>query len=80
MTGYAPASFHDLYNKEVESDGSSISDFMAPSIPCPGSALWQTPGTSTGGGGGPTDSHPLDHHAKALVRAQEHGDKLRQWR
>ena len=33
MAGYAPASFHDLVDDEVESDGSSISDVMAPSHP-----------------------------------------------
>ena len=33
MAGYAPASFHDLIDDEVESDGSSIGDVMAPSHP-----------------------------------------------
>ena len=33
MAGYAPASFHDLVDDEVESDGSSIGDVMAPSHP-----------------------------------------------
>ena len=33
MVGYAPASFHDLMDNEVESDGSSIGDVMAPSHP-----------------------------------------------
>ena len=32
MVSYAPASFHDLMDDEVESDGSSIGD-MAPSHP-----------------------------------------------
>ena len=41
MTGYAPASFHDLVDDEVESNGSSIGDIMAPSTLCPGSALWR---------------------------------------
>ena len=31
MAGYAPASFHDLIDDEVESDGSSIGDVVAPS-------------------------------------------------
>ena len=30
MAGYAPASFHDLVDDEVENDGSSIGDVMAP--------------------------------------------------
>ena len=33
MAGYTPTSFHDLMDDEVESDGSSISDIMAPSHP-----------------------------------------------
>ena len=33
MVGYTPASFHDLIDKEVESDGSSIGDIMTPSHP-----------------------------------------------
>ena len=33
MAGYAPASFHDLMDDEVESGGSSIGDVMAPSHP-----------------------------------------------
>ena len=31
MAGYAPASFHDLVDDEVESDSSSIGDVVAPS-------------------------------------------------
>ena len=33
MAGYAPASFHDLVDDEIESDGSSIGDVVAPSHP-----------------------------------------------
>ena len=33
MAGYALASFHDLLDDEVESDGSSIDDVVAPSHP-----------------------------------------------
>ena len=33
MVGYALASFHDLVDDEVESDGSSIGDVMAPGHP-----------------------------------------------
>ena len=33
MAGYAPTSFHDLVHDEVESDGSSIGDIVAPSHP-----------------------------------------------
>ena len=31
MAGYAPTSFHDLMDDEVESDDSSIGDIVAPS-------------------------------------------------
>ena len=33
MAGHTPASFHDLMDDEVESDGSSIGDVVAPSQP-----------------------------------------------
>ena len=33
MVGYAPVSFHDLMDDDVESDSSSISDVVAPSHP-----------------------------------------------
>ena len=33
MASYAPASFHDLVDDEVESDASSIGDVVAPSHP-----------------------------------------------
>jgi len=33
IANYAPASFHDLMDDGVESDGSSISDVVAPSHP-----------------------------------------------
>ena len=33
MASYAPASFYDLVDDEVESDGSSIGDVVAPSHP-----------------------------------------------
>ena len=33
MPGCAPASFHDIVDDEIESDGSSIGDAMAPGHP-----------------------------------------------
>ena len=33
MAGYAPASFHDVMDDDVESDGSSIGDVVAPTHP-----------------------------------------------
>ena len=45
MAGYAPASFHDLMDDEVESDGSSIGDVVAPSHPLSQEcAMADTPG------------------------------------
>jgi len=45
MAGYAPASFHDLADDEVESNGSSIDDVVAPSHPLSREcAMADTPG------------------------------------
>ena len=41
MAGYAPTSFHDLVDDEVESDGSaSVMSWHLATL-CPGSALWR---------------------------------------
>ena len=77
MAGYAPASFHDLMDDEVESDGSSIGDVVAPSHPLSwqcamADALGQLPVLAES-----LQTHtPLDPRAKALARAQEHGKEL----
>jgi len=63
MAGYAPASFHDLIDEEVESDSSSIGDFMAPSHPL----SWEC--VMADAPGQPPEvvesqqTHPLDPHA-----------------
>ena len=45
MAGYAPASFHDLMDDEVESDGSRIGDVVDPSHPLSREcAMADTPG------------------------------------
>ena len=41
MAGYAPVSFHDLMDDEVESDGSSIGDVVALATLYLRSALWR---------------------------------------
>ena len=41
MASYAPSTFHELLDDEVESDGSSIGDVRLATV-CPRSALWQT--------------------------------------
>ena len=81
IAGYAPASFHDLMDDEVESDGSSIGYVVAPSHPL----SWEC--AMADALGQPTvvveslQTHtPLDPHAEALARAQEHGEELRQRR
>ena len=33
MAGYTPASFHDLMDDKVESDGSNIGNAVAPGLP-----------------------------------------------
>ena len=78
MVSYAPASFHDLMNDNVESDGSSIDDVMAPSHP-----LSQECAMADASGQPPVvveslyTHTPLDPRAEALACAQEHGKELR---
>ena len=43
MAGYAPTSFHDLVDDEVESDGSSIGDVVAPGHPLSWKCAWWMP-------------------------------------
>ena len=81
MAGYAPASFHDLMDDKVESDGSSIGDVVAPSHPLSREC------TMADALGQPSviaedlQTHtPLDPHVEALACAQEHGEELRQRR
>ena len=70
MAGYAPTSFHDLMDDEVESDGSSIGDVVAPGHPLSrecamADALGQPPVVAES-----LQTHTtLDPHAKALARA-----------
>ena len=79
MVGYAPAFFHDLVDDEVETDGSNISDVVAPGHPLSqecamADALGQPPVVAES-----LQTHtPLNPHAKALVRAQEHSEELLQ--
>ena len=80
MVSYAPTTFHELLDDEVESDGSSIDD-LAPSH-CPSrectmaDALGQPPVVAES-----LQTHtPPDPCVGALTLAQEHGEELRQWR
>ena len=78
MAGYAPASFHDLVDDEVESDSSCIGDVVAPSHPLSrectmADALGQPPVIAES-----LQTHnPLDSHVEALACAQEHSEELR---
>ena len=80
MASYAPTTFHELLDDEVESDGSSISDVAPshrPSRECAmANALGQPPVVAES-----LQTHtPLDPRARALTLAQEHAEELRQWR
>ena len=77
MASYALASFHDLMDDDVESDGNSIGDAMAPSHPLSrecamANAPEQPPGLAES-----LQTHtPPDPHADALACAREHGEEL----
>ena len=78
MVSYAPTTFHELLDDEVESDGSSIDD-MAPSH-CPSrecamaDALGQPPVETES-----LQTHaPLDPRAETPELTHEHGEELRQ--
>ena len=64
MAGYAPTSFHDLVDDEVESDGSSIGDVMAPGHPLsPECAMADALGQLLEGVESLQTHTPLDPHA-----------------
>ena len=77
MADYAPASFHNLMNDDVESDGSSIGDVVAPSHP-----LSQECAMADALGQPPVVAEFLQTHtlpnpsAEAVAHAQEHGEEL----
>ena len=69
MAGYAPASFHDLMDDEVESDGSSISDVVAPSHPLSQECtMVDAPGQPSVIAESLQTQTPPDPRAKALAR------------
>ena len=77
MASYAPASFHDLMDDEVESDGSSIGDVVAPSHPlsleC---AMMDAPGQPPVVVESLQTHNPPDPRMDALACAQAHGEEL----
>ena len=81
MAGYAPASFHDLMDDKVESDGSSIGDVVAPSHPLSHEcAMANAPGQPPVVVESLQTHSPSEPRANALACAQEHGEELRQRR
>ena len=81
MASYAPTSFHELLDDDVESDGSSISDVVAPSHPLSREctmvdALGQPPVVAES-----LQTHtPPNPHAGDLASVREHGRTSRHLR
>ena len=70
MAGYAPASFLDLVDDKVKSNGSSIDDVVTPSHPLSGEhAMADASGQPLVVAESLQTHTPLDPHAKALARA-----------
>ena len=70
MAGYAPTSFHDLVDDEVESDGSNIGYVMAPGHPLSREcAMVDALGQPLMVVESPQTHTPLDPCAKALAHA-----------
>ena len=81
MAGYAPASFHDLMDDEVDSDGSSIGDVMASSHPMSRECAMADASRQPSVVAESLQTHtPLDPRTDALACAQKHGEELRQRR
>ena len=81
MAVYAPASFHDVMDDDVESDGSSIGDVVAPSRPLSREcAMANAPGQPPVVAESLQTHTPPDPYAEALARAQGHGEELRRRR
>jgi len=81
MAGYAPASFHDLVDDEIESDGSSIGDVVAPSHPLSREcAMADAPGQPLVVAESLQTHTPPNPRAEALAHAQEHDEELRKRR
>ena len=81
MASYAPVSFHDLMDDEVESNGSSIGDIVAPSHPLSWKyAMADAPGQPPVVVESTQTHTPLDPRVGALASTQAHAEELRQWR
>ena len=80
MAGYAPASFHDLMDDDVESDGSSIGDVAPSHRPSWECAMADAPGQPLVEAESLQTHTPPDPHAGTLALTREHSEELRQWR
>ena len=81
MVSYTPTTFHDLIDDDVESNGSSIGDIMAPGHPLSREcAMADAPGQPPVVAESLQTHTTLDPRVKALACAQEHGEELRQRR
>ena len=77
MAGYAPASFHDLMDDDVESDGSSIGDVVAPRHPLSRECAMADGLVQPSVVAESLQTHTsLDPRVEALACAQEHGEEL----
>ena len=78
MASYAPTTFHELLDDEVESDGSSISDVAPSHRPSRECAMADALGQPSVIAESVQTHTPLDPRAGALAFAQVHAEELRQ--
>jgi len=80
MASYAPTTFHELLDDEVESDGSSIGDIAPSHRPSRECAMADALGQPLVVAESLQTHTPPDPRAGALALTQEHGEELRQRR
>ena len=80
MASYAPTSFLDLMDDDVESDGSSIGDVAPSHRQSQEYAMVDAPGQPPVVMESLQSHTPLDPHAKTPELTREHGEELRQQR
>ena len=77
MASYAPASFHDLKDDNVESDDSSIGDIVAPNHPLSRKcAIADALGQPSVVAESLQTHNPTDPRADALACPREHSEEL----
>ena len=80
MASYAPTTFHELLDDEVESDGSSIGDVAPSHRSSRECAMADAPGQPPVVAESLQTHTPPDPRAGALALTQEHSKELRQQR